>query len=188
MPTLFTMYISYSLCIILLPPLPSPLSVWGGGGATLRLSVSVSQKRILFSIERNYWGVRRVYLAREVAQRGNSSKLEGIHLKTPMLFCCRLKGTVSRDFLLLFFSWMSFPPAQGYPIRTVLNFSENLRRYSQVKVHHWYQRHRRQICHRCKWPRRQTMGTIMIVENLKWTCRKKIIYMLTLLPKGEQKK
>jgi hypothetical protein len=32
-------------------------------------------------------------------------------------------------------------------IRTVLNFFENSRRYSQVKVHHWYQLHRRQICH-----------------------------------------
>ncbi len=58
---------------------------------------------------------------------------------------CIFKGTVSRDFLLLFFfSWISFPPAPEYPIRTVLNFLENSRRYSQVKVHHRYQRHRYQ--------------------------------------------
>ncbi len=73
-------------------------------------------------------------------------------------------------FCFWFFSWISFPPAPEYPIRTVSNFFENSRRYSQVKVHHrcrwhrWqimrtismtpvancrrYQRHRRQICHR----------------------------------------
>jgi len=56
-----------------------------------------------------------------------------------------LKGTVSRDFCFLFFSWISFPPAPEYHIRTVLNFFENLRRYSQAKVHHRYQRHRWQI-------------------------------------------
>jgi hypothetical protein len=53
-----------------------------------------------------------------------------------------VKRTVSRDFLLLvFFSWISFPPAPEYPIRTISNFFENSRRYSQVKVHHRYQRH-----------------------------------------------
>ncbi len=88
-------------------------------------------------------------------------------------------------FCFWFFSWISFPPAPEYPIRTVTNFFENLQRYSQVKVHHryqwhrwqncrWYQRHRRQIlppvllvllppvsttpvsnCHRYHWHRRQ---------------------------------
>ncbi len=48
-----------------------------------------------------------------------------------------LKGTVSRDFLLLVFLWISLPPAK-YPIKTVSNFFENSRRYSQVKVHHRY--------------------------------------------------
>ncbi len=39
-----------------------------------------------------------------------------------------------------------FPPiAPEYPIRTVSNFLENSQRYSQVKVHHRYQQHRRQI-------------------------------------------
>ncbi len=33
-----------------------------------------------------------------------------------------LKGTVSRDFLLLVFLWISFLPAPEYPIRTVSNF------------------------------------------------------------------
>jgi hypothetical protein len=37
------------------------------------------------------------------------------------------------------------PPAPEYPIRTVSNFIENSRRYSQVKVQHRYQRHRWQI-------------------------------------------
>jgi hypothetical protein len=56
-----------------------------------------------------------------------------------------LKGTVSRDFLLLVFLWISFPPAPEYPIRIVSNFFENSRRYSQAKVHHRCQRHRWQI-------------------------------------------
>ncbi len=56
-----------------------------------------------------------------------------------------IKGTVSRDFCFWFFWWISFPPAPEYCIRTVSNFFENSRRYSQVKVHHRYQRHRRQI-------------------------------------------
>ncbi len=30
-----------------------------------------------------------------------------------------IKGTVSRDFCFWFFSWISFPPAPEYPIRTV---------------------------------------------------------------------
>ncbi len=47
-----------------------------------------------------------------------------------------LKWTVSQDFLLLVFSWISFHPAPEYPIRTVSNFFENSRRYSQVKVHY----------------------------------------------------
>ncbi len=47
--------------------------------------------------------------------------------------------------LLVFFSWISLPPAPKYPIRTISIFLENSRRYSQVKLHHQYQRHRRQI-------------------------------------------
>ncbi len=50
-----------------------------------------------------------------------------------------VKGTVSRDFLILVYWWISLPPAPEYSIR---NFFENLRRYLQVKVHHRYQRHR----------------------------------------------
>ncbi len=55
------------------------------------------------------------------------------------------KGTVSRDFLPLVFFMNQFSPAPEDPIRTVSNFFENLRRYSQVKVHHRYQQHRWQI-------------------------------------------
>jgi hypothetical protein len=43
-----------------------------------------------------------------------------------------------------------FPPSPDYTIRTVSNFFENSRRYSQLKVcHRW------QICRRCCWQRRQ---------------------------------
>jgi hypothetical protein len=48
----------------------------------------------------------------------------------------RLKGTVSRDFRLLVFFMNQFPPSPLYTIRAVSNFFENLRRYSQLKVHH----------------------------------------------------
>ncbi len=66
-----------------------------------------------------------------------------------------LKGECHKIFCFWFSSWISFPPAPEYPIRTVSNFFENSRRYSQVKVHHRYQRHRWQICHRCQRHRRQ---------------------------------
>ncbi len=55
-----------------------------------------------------------------------------------------LKGTVSRDFLLLVLFMNQFPPAPEYSTKTVSNFFENLRRYSQLKV-----------CHRCCWHRWQ---------------------------------
>ncbi len=55
----------------------------------------------------------------------------------------QFKETMSQDFLLLVCFFMNqFPPAPEYPIRTVSDFCKNLRRYSQVKVHHRYQRHR----------------------------------------------
>jgi hypothetical protein len=59
-----------------------------------------------------------------------------------------LKGTVSRDFLLLVFSWSSFPQAPEYTIRAVSNFFENSRRYSQLKVDHRCQQYQQQICRR----------------------------------------
>ncbi len=46
-----------------------------------------------------------------------------------------IKETVSGDFLLLVFSWISLTPAPEFPIRTVSNVFENSRRYLQVKVH-----------------------------------------------------
>ncbi len=50
-----------------------------------------------------------------------------------------------------------FPPSPRVPycITTVSNFLENSRRYSQVKEHQRYQRHRWQICQRCQRHRRQ---------------------------------
>ncbi len=58
---------------------------------------------------------------------------------------CLLKGTVSRDFRLLFFSWISFPQASEYFLAAISNFFENSRRYSRLKVHHRCQRHRWQM-------------------------------------------
>jgi hypothetical protein len=56
-----------------------------------------------------------------------------------------LKGTVSRDFLLLVLFMNQFPPAPEYSIKTVSNFFENSRRYSQLKVCHRCQRQRWQM-------------------------------------------
>ncbi len=39
---------------------------------------------------------------------------------------------------------------------------------------HWYQRHRRQICHRCQWHRWQIMGTISGCRHLKVNLKAKI--------------
>ncbi len=58
---------------------------------------------------------------------------------------CLFKGTVSRDFRLLVFSWISFPQTPEYTIRAVSNFFQNSRRYSQLKVHHRCRLHRWQI-------------------------------------------
>jgi hypothetical protein len=85
-----------------------------------------------------------------------------------------LKGQCHEIFCFWFFSWISFPPAPEYPIWTVSNFFENSRRYSKVKVHHRYQRHRRQICHRCKWHRWQIMGTISGCWDLKVNLKAKM--------------
>ncbi len=52
-----------------------------------------------------------------------------------------LKGQCHEIFCFWFFLWISFPPAPEFLIRTVSNFFENSRRYSQVKVRHWCQRH-----------------------------------------------
>ncbi len=64
-------------------------------------------------------------------------------------------------------------------------------------MHHWYQRHRRQIFLPVSLLLLPPVSTILeanngnnyqTATNLKWTWRKKIIYMLTLLHKGAQKK
>ncbi len=68
-----------------------------------------------------------------------------------------LKGQCHEIFCFLFFSWISFPPAPEYHIRTVLNFFENSRRYSQAKVHHRYQQHR------CCWYRWQIFPPFFLV-------------------------
>ncbi len=128
---------------------------------------------------------------------------------------------MSRDFLLQFFFTNHLPQAPENNIWVISILLENLRRYSQVKVIHQYQRHWWQIfadvndiglplvsttggkfCHQhcwCCWYQWQIFtGTTTPGANngnnirrlswhLKWTWRKKFIYMLTLLPKGVQK-
>ncbi len=90
---------------------------------------------------------------------------------------CMNKGTVARDFLLLVFSWINFSPAPELSTRTISNFFKNSRKYSQVKVHHRYQRHRQQ-----SFPPFSLVLLITVAnngnnyqtaDNLKWTWRKK---------------
>ncbi len=45
---------------------------------------------------------------------------------------CHLKRQCHEIFCFWFFSWISFPPAPEYSIKTVSNFFENSRRYSQL--------------------------------------------------------
>ncbi len=71
-----------------------------------------------------------------------------------------LKWQCHEIFCFWLFSWISFLPAPEYPIRT---FFENSRRYSQVKVHHKYQRHRWQICHWCQRHRLQILPLVLLV-------------------------
>ncbi len=56
-----------------------------------------------------------------------------------------LKGQCHEIFCFWFFSWISFPRAPEYSIKTVSIFFENTRRYSQLKVCHRCQRHRWQM-------------------------------------------
>ncbi len=53
----------------------------------------------------------------------------------------QLKGQCHKIFCFWFFSGISFPPAPEYSIKTISNFFENSRRYSQLKVCHRCQRH-----------------------------------------------
>jgi hypothetical protein len=57
----------------------------------------------------------------------------------------RLKGQCHEIFDFWFFSWISFPQASEYTTTAILNFFENSRRYSRLKVHHRCQRHRWQM-------------------------------------------
>ncbi len=106
-----------------------------------------------------------------------------------------LKGTVSRDFRLLVFSWISFPQSPEYTMRAVSNFFENSRTYSQLKVCHRCQRYRwliatgvvdtggkfatginntrengGKICHRCRWYRWQFAAGVVDTDGKFATC------------------
>ncbi len=125
-----------------------------------------------------------------------------------------LMGQFHKIFCFWFFSWISFPPAPEYPIRTVSNI-EKSQRYWQIKVHHRYQRHQRQICHQYRRHRRQILPPVLLVllipvanlppvstilaanchrcQRRRWLLKmnlKEKIYLhaITLLPKGVQKK
>jgi hypothetical protein len=56
-----------------------------------------------------------------------------------------VKKAVSRNFCFSFFSWLIFPQAPENNNKVILNVFKKSQRQSQVKVHHRYQRHWRQI-------------------------------------------
>ncbi len=64
-------------------------------------------------------------------------------------WCFALKGQCHKIFCFRFFSWIIFPQAFEIIIRIISNVFKNFRRYSQVKVHHLYQWHRRYPCCCC---------------------------------------
>ncbi len=78
------------------------------------------------------------------------------------------------------------------PVSTTTIPAANLPPLSATPVAncHRYQRHRGQICRRCRWHRWQIMRTISGCRHLKVNLKAKIyiLYMLTLLPKGAQTK
>ncbi len=75
----------------------------------------------------------------------NFVEVSGHNFESSQVWGFSIKGQCHEIFCFWFFLWISFPPAPEYPIRTVSNFFENSRRYSQVKVHLRCQRHRWQI-------------------------------------------
>jgi hypothetical protein len=54
-----------------------------------------------------------------------------------------LSGPQIEHFRLYAFSWISFSWVLEYTMGAILNFYENLRRYSKVKINHRWQPHRR---------------------------------------------
>jgi hypothetical protein len=60
-----------------------------------------------------------------------------LHLVSHALNSYCLKGQCHEIFGFWFFSWISFPPAPEYTIKTVSNFFKNSWRYSQLKVCKW---------------------------------------------------
>jgi hypothetical protein len=84
-------------------------------------------------------------LARTAHQYFKACSVQNMDSINTGIHQARLKGQCHEIFCFWLFSCISFPPAPEYPIRTVSNFFENSQRYSQVKVHHRYQRHRWQI-------------------------------------------
>ncbi len=91
------------------------------------------------------------------ASEGVSTLTRLIKMLLAKMLLRRYRESVTR-----FFAWISFPPATEFPIRTVSNFFEKSRRYSQVKVYR-YQKQRRQICHRYQRHWRQILPPVSLV-------------------------
>ncbi len=97
----------------------------------------------------------------------------------------QFKGTVSRDFLLLVFFMTQFPPHPSVfhldRFKFIQKFAEIFASQGAPPVStipaancHRYQRHRWQICRRCRWQRWQIMATISGCRHLKMNLKAKI--------------
>ncbi len=118
-------------------------------------------------------------------------------------YVLRLKGRWHAIFDLRYFAWTIFPRALGilFPISTISSFSENSRRYSQLKVRHrindtgskfttgvvdWRQIYRWcqwqrwwQICHRCQRPWRKFSDSVNCQRH-RWSAKASVAVCLHL--------
>jgi hypothetical protein len=77
-----------------------------------------------------------------------------------------LKGSLTRDFRSQVFFMNQWPQARKYSVGAVLNFFENLRRYSRINIYHRCQRHQQKAVQRCQRHRRKIYRRCHDTSNL----------------------
>ncbi len=125
---------------------------------------------------KEYWSLAFCQMSALVQKTANAVSLQAACLKdmqVPLLWSPD-KGIVERDFLLSlkvqcdevfcfwFFHESVSPQPQSIPLGPFQIFRK-FAGYSQVKVHHRFQWHQRQICHRYQLHRRQIFPPVSLV-------------------------
>jgi hypothetical protein len=120
----------------------SPLTGGGGSGtgdhmATASGGGGVVTKQEAFGLEATTVQQQQQAAAAAAASLAefNQATSKGHEILSQVCYVS-LKGQCHEIFCFWFFKSISFPPAPEYPIRTVSNFFENSRRYTQLKVDH----------------------------------------------------